>query len=80
MKEGENFSPDEVIALLASHSIARSNHIDPGLKAAFDSTPFTFDTHVFLEVLLKGTGFPGVPNNTGELARVSTFCASLRLS
>ena len=30
-------------------------------------TPFTFDTQVFLEVLLKGTGFPGTNNNTGEV-------------
>ncbi|KAF8510319.1 substrate-free manganese peroxidase [Gautieria morchelliformis] len=67
MKDGGNFSPDEVVALLASHSIARSDHVDPSIKAVpFDSTPFTFDTQVFLEVLLKGTGFPGTPNNTGE--------------
>ena len=26
-----------------------------------------FDTQVFLEVLLKGVGFPGTPNNTGEV-------------
>jgi manganese peroxidase len=31
-------------------------------------TPFTFDTQVFLEVLLKGVGFPGTDNNTGEVA------------
>ncbi|KAF8513083.1 manganese peroxidase precursor [Gautieria morchelliformis] len=67
MKDGGNFSPDEVVALLASHSIARADHVDPQIKAApFDSTPFTFDTQVFLEVLLKGVGFPGSPNNTGE--------------
>ncbi|KAF8486655.1 heme peroxidase [Gautieria morchelliformis] len=28
--------------------------------------PFTFDTQVFLEVLIKGTGFPGTPKNTSE--------------
>jgi cytochrome c peroxidase len=33
----------------------------------FDSTPFTFDTQFFLEVLLKGTGFPGSSNNVGEV-------------
>ena len=30
-------------------------------------TPFTFDTQIFLEVLLKGVGFPGTDNNTGEV-------------
>jgi cytochrome c peroxidase len=36
------FSSDEVVALLASHSIARADHVDPTLDAApFDSTPFT---------------------------------------
>jgi len=67
MEDGGNFSPTEVVALLASHTIARSDHIDPIIQTVpFDSTPFTFDTQVFLEVLLKGTGFPGTPNNTGE--------------
>ena len=45
MLDGGNFSPDEVIALLASHSIARADHVDPTLDAApFDSTPFTVCT------------------------------------
>ena len=65
------FTPDEVVALLASHTIARSDHVDPTISAVpFDSTPFTFDTQVFLEVLLKGTGFPGTGNNTGMSAIV----------
>jgi manganese peroxidase len=34
----------------------------------FVQTPFTFDTQVFLEVLLKGVGFPGTDNNVGEVA------------
>ncbi|GJJ13039.1 hypothetical protein Clacol_007288 [Clathrus columnatus] len=68
MSDGGNFSPDEVIALLASHSIARSDHVDPTIRAVpFDSTPFTFDTQIFLEVLLKGVGFPGIPGNLGEV-------------
>ncbi|KAJ7070455.1 manganese peroxidase [Mycena belliarum] len=63
-----NFSPFEVVSLLASHSIARADVVDPTIDAApFDSTPFTFDTQVFLEVLLKGTGFPGTNNNVGEV-------------
>ncbi|CAK5263243.1 unnamed protein product [Mycena citricolor] len=63
-----NFSPFEVISLLASHTVARADHVDPTVGAApFDSTPFTFDTQVFLEVLLKGVGFPALSNNTGEV-------------
>ncbi|EKM55986.1 uncharacterized protein PHACADRAFT_256980 [Phanerochaete carnosa HHB-10118-sp] len=63
------FSPFEVVSLLASHSIARADKVDETIDAApFDSTPFVFDTQVFLEVLLKGVGFPGTDNNTGEVA------------
>ncbi|OCH92288.1 manganese peroxidase precursor [Obba rivulosa] len=63
------FTPFEVVSLLASHTVARADHVDETLEAApFDSTPFTFDTQVFLEVLLKGVGFPGTDNNTGEVA------------
>ncbi|EMD32808.1 fungal class II heme-containing peroxidase [Gelatoporia subvermispora B] len=63
------FSPFEVVSLLASHTVARADKVDTTLDAApFDSTPFTFDTQIFLEVLLKGVGFPGTDNNTGEVA------------
>ncbi|GJJ15781.1 hypothetical protein Clacol_010059 [Clathrus columnatus] len=58
------FAPSKVIALLAAHSIGRADHVDPTLDAApFDTTPFTFDTQFFLEVLLQGVGFPGTDNN-----------------
>ncbi|KZS94218.1 manganese peroxidase [Sistotremastrum niveocremeum HHB9708] len=68
MEDGGGFSPAEVIALLSSHSIARSDHVDPTIGAVpFDSTPFVYDTQVFLEVLLKGTGFPGTGPNQGEV-------------
>lgn len=64
--DGGGFTPDEVVALLASHSIARADHVDESVAPApFDSTPFTFDTQFYLETLLKGTGFPGTGNNTG---------------
>ncbi|GJE85328.1 manganese peroxidase isoform 4 [Phanerochaete sordida] len=67
-EDAGNFSPFEVVSLLASHSIARADKVDETIDAApFDSTPFTFDTQVFLEVLLKGVGFPGTANNTGEV-------------
>ncbi|EMD37363.1 fungal class II heme-containing peroxidase [Gelatoporia subvermispora B] len=63
-----NFSPFEVVSLLASHSVARADKVDLTLDAApFDSTPFDFDTQIFLEVLLKGTGFPGTDDNVGEV-------------
>ncbi|KAF8577163.1 class II peroxidase [Ramaria rubella] len=66
--DGGGFTPDEVAALLSSHTIARADHVDPTIHAVpFDSTPFTFDTQVFLEVLLKGVGFPALDNNTGEV-------------
>jgi cytochrome c peroxidase len=66
--DGGNFSPFEVVSLLASHTVARADKVDETIDAApFDSTPFTFDTQVFLEVLLKGTGFPGSGNNSGEV-------------
>ncbi|KIJ25526.1 class II peroxidase [Sphaerobolus stellatus SS14] len=62
-------APAEVVALLASHSIANADHVDPDIQAVpFDSTQNTFDTQLFLEVLLKGIGFPGSANNSGEVS------------
>ena len=59
------FTPVELIHLLASHTIARSDTLVPGHEAVpFDTTPFTFDTQIFLEVLLKGVGVPFGVNNT----------------
>ena len=47
--EDAGFTAAEVIHLLASHSIARSDTLVPGHEAVpFDSSPFTFDTQVFL--------------------------------
>jgi len=67
--DAAGFSSNEVVALLASHSVARADHVDPNLSAApFDTTPFTFDTQFFLETLLQGVGFPGSTNNSGEVA------------
>ena len=63
--EDAGFSDAETVHLLASHSVARSDTLVPGHEAVpFDSTPFTFDPQVFLEVLLKGTGVPFGVNNT----------------
>lgn len=61
------FSPEEVIALLASHTVAAADHVDSSIPGTpFDSTPFTFDTQVFVEVQLRGTLFPGTGGNQGE--------------
>ena len=62
----ENSQPTKVVALLASHTIARSrSHIVPNEQPVpFDSTASTFDTQIYLEVLLKGIGFPGRYNDT----------------
>ncbi|KAI0305590.1 manganese-dependent peroxidase [Multifurca ochricompacta] len=61
------FNSDEVIALLASHTIAASDHVDPSIPGtAFDSTPGLFDTQFFVEVQLRGTHFPGAGGHPGE--------------
>ncbi|KAK0205753.1 manganese peroxidase 1 precursor [Desarmillaria ectypa] len=61
------FTPPEVVALLASHSVAGSDHIDTTIPGTpFDSTPSLFDTQFFVEVQLRGTAFPGTGGNQGE--------------
>jgi hypothetical protein len=41
-KDAGGFTPDDVVSLLASHTVARADHVDPKLSAApFDTTPFT---------------------------------------
>nr|ADK60889.1 manganese peroxidase 1 [Fomitiporia mediterranea] len=58
-------SAEDTVNLLASHSVARSDTLIPGETAVpFDTTPFTFDSQIFLEVLLKGTGLPFGKNNS----------------
>ncbi|KAJ7172802.1 putative versatile peroxidase [Mycena crocata] len=64
------FSPEEVVALLASHSIAAADKVDPSIPGTpFDSTPGIFDTQIFIEVQLRGTLFPGsgAGGNPGEV-------------
>ncbi|KAF8886707.1 manganese peroxidase [Gymnopilus junonius] len=65
------FSPEEVIALLSSHSIAGL------IRTPFDSTPSVFDTNIFIDVLLKGTLFPGTTGNQGEV--MSAINGTIRL-
>lgn len=60
------FSAKETVALLASHSVAAGHFVNP--KVAFDSTPATFDSQFFLEVLLKGRSFPTNDTRGQELS------------
>ncbi|KAL5507604.1 hypothetical protein ACEPAH_7060 [Sanghuangporus vaninii] len=53
------FSAEEFVFLLAGHSIARASHVDSSVNASLDSSPEVFDSQFFLEVLLKGRGYPG---------------------
>ncbi|KAJ7097548.1 manganese peroxidase 3 [Mycena epipterygia] len=63
-----NFSPEEVVALLASHTIAAADHVDPTIPGTpFDSTPGVFDTQLFIETQLRGILFPGTGGNQGEV-------------
>ncbi|KAF5370845.1 hypothetical protein D9758_002113 [Tetrapyrgos nigripes] len=62
------FSAAEVVALLASHTVAAADTVDPTIPGTpFDSTPDLFDSQFFIEVQLKGTLFPGTSDNEGEV-------------
>ncbi|KAJ6571094.1 manganese peroxidase isozyme precursor [Mycena capillaripes] len=62
------FSPNEIVDLLASHTVAAQDHVDASIPGSpFDSTPGVFDTQFFIETLLKGTLFPGNGSNQGEV-------------
>jgi hypothetical protein len=72
------FSPAEVVALLASHTIAAADHVDPSIPGTpFDSTPSQFDSQMFIEVQLRGTLFPGTSGNQGEVE--SALMGEIRL-
>ncbi|KAJ3497723.1 hypothetical protein NLJ89_g10309 [Agrocybe chaxingu] len=72
------FLPREAVALLSSHSVAAADEVDPTVPGSpFDSTPGTFDSQVFLEVLLKGKHFPGNGSHVGEVA--SPLAGEMRL-
>ena len=62
------FTPAEVVALLASHTVAAADVVDPTIPGTpFDSTPGEFDTQFFIETQLRGTLFPGTAGNQGEV-------------
>ncbi|KAL4252075.1 Peroxidase [Abortiporus biennis] len=72
------FNPEEIVDLLASHSVAAQDHVDPTIHGSpFDSTPSAFDPQIFVEVLLTGTLFPGNGSNPGEV--LSPLPGELRL-
>ncbi|KAI0263833.1 manganese peroxidase isozyme precursor [Gloeopeniophorella convolvens] len=61
------FSIKDTVDLLASHSVAAQDHVDPSVHGSpFDSTPSQFDSQFFVETLLKGVLFPGNGSNVGE--------------
>ncbi|KAF7303556.1 Peroxidase [Mycena indigotica] len=63
-----NFSPAEVVALLASHTIAAADLVDPSIPGTpFSSTPSIFDTQFFIETQLRGVLFPGTGGHQGEV-------------
>ncbi|CAA7266106.1 unnamed protein product [Cyclocybe aegerita] len=60
-------SPREAVALLASHTMADQDRVDPTVPGTpFDSTIERFDSQFFLEVLLNGTMYPGHGSHEGE--------------
>nr|VWO96432.1 Peroxidase (EC [Ganoderma boninense] len=62
------FDPIETVWLLASHTIAAADVVDPTIPGTpFDSTPELFDTQFFIETQLRGTLFPGTGGNQGEV-------------
>ncbi|KAH9934478.1 heme peroxidase [Epithele typhae] len=76
------FSPNEVVDLLASHSVAAQDHVQPSIHGSpFDSTPSEFDAQFFVETLLKGDIMPAAPGvttlGTGEV--LSPYPGELRL-
>ncbi|KAJ7628884.1 manganese peroxidase 1 precursor [Roridomyces roridus] len=71
-------SAAETVALLASHSIAGADNVDPTREGfPFDSTPSVFDTQFFVETQLRGTLFPGSSGNQGEV--MSPIAGEIRL-
>ncbi|KII92147.1 hypothetical protein PLICRDRAFT_172282 [Plicaturopsis crispa FD-325 SS-3] len=72
------FTTNEVVALLASHTVAAADLVDPTIPGTpFDSTPEVFDTQFFIETQLRGTLFPGNGSNQGEV--MSPLAGEIRL-
>ncbi|KAF7341320.1 Peroxidase [Mycena venus] len=66
--EDAGLTPEEIIDLLASHSIAFQEHVDPTIPGTpFDLTPAIFDNNFYRDVLLPGSVVPGSGLHTGEV-------------
>ncbi|KAI0725629.1 heme peroxidase [Fomitopsis betulina] len=66
------FTVEDTVALLAAHSVARQKGVDPSVpNVPFDSTPGTFDTKFYAEMLLNGTGYPGKGGTSAEVKSAS---------
>ncbi|KAF5343577.1 hypothetical protein D9758_012984 [Tetrapyrgos nigripes] len=64
------FSANELVDLLASHSIGFQENVDTNPNVAgtpFDTTPQVLDSQFYLEVMLKGTVQTG--GGTGQMSR-----------
>ncbi|KAJ7028310.1 putative versatile peroxidase [Mycena alexandri] len=71
-------TPQELVDLLASHSIGLQDTVDPTISGTpFDTTPSVFDTKFYLETLLHGTVWPGDGAHPSEA--MSPFEGELRL-
>jgi hypothetical protein len=81
MNDAGGFTPNDVVSLIASHSTAGADHVDPTIPGTpFDSTPGVFDTQVFIEVQLRGTIFPGSNNTRATPGEVmSPLAGEMRL-
>ena len=63
-----SFTAAEVVALLASHTVAAADHVDPTIPGTpFDSTPDLFDGQFFIDTQLRGILFPGKGGLQGEV-------------
>ncbi|KAF5364631.1 hypothetical protein D9758_005559 [Tetrapyrgos nigripes] len=72
------FTPEELIDLLASHSLAVQEDVDLTIPfTPLDSTPTVLDTQFYVETLLEGTMWPGNGSNPGEA--MSPFPDEFRL-
>ncbi|KAL0579393.1 fungal class II heme-containing peroxidase [Marasmius crinis-equi] len=73
-------SSDELVALLASHSVAAADHVDPAVPGSpFDSTPADFDSQFFIETQMKGTTVPGTANLTANGEALAPIKGEIRI-
>ncbi|KAF7368289.1 Peroxidase [Mycena venus] len=64
----DGFSPNEIVDLVVSHTVAAQDHVDPTSSCGYLGplvTPGQFDSQFFME-LLAGSAFPGNGGGTPE--------------